>query len=379
MTKYASGIRPSQLSLVEVEPRGDEAPTIAPAPQATGPDRGSDSRRASGAVASPAPAESSPARNTAVGAAKREYDTERPSRPAHEARGTVSPKVSRFARDEAPPRAAGPIGESSARLQRKHLIWGAGALGLLVVAAGFVGMKAQRELAQPRNLTQPASPAGMSRPPTPANPKTSLAEGGGGTLPEEFVSKFQAIKSSRNWNLIVLYAVEWTRKQPANPEPWKELSMGYYQLRQYGDALDAATKAVEIAPTDSVAWQTLGQINLTVQRAVPALEAFERAAALNDHDVTSLVQAGLLNTQLGRLPDARIAFAKALAVSPEDTDALCGGAALAHKEGRLQDAEAMTRQLKSLNGHCRDPGLAESVRVPANVVARNQSESSTRR
>lgn len=404
MKKYASGIRPSELSLVEEPPSSDDTSTVGPAPQSTGAAGVSDSRRAnaetspstpkhavrpselglveasppSAAAYADARATSANLRNTAGGAAKGERRSERPSRPDYAARGTTIPKVSRHSRDEAPEEATAPTPQHRPRLGRKHLIWAGGLLGSLAVAAAVVAMQSQRDPEQPRSVARAASPvAAMPGPPTPSSPKDSVAATAGGTLPEEFTTQFQALKSARNWNVIVLYAAEWTRKQPANPEPWKELSRGYYQLRQYGDALDAATKVVELAPADSLGWQTLGQINLSVRRYAQALDAFERAAAINDHDLISLVQAGILNSQLGRLPDARIAFAKALAVNPEDTDALCGGASIAHREGRARDAEVMMRQLKSLNAHCGDASAVESVHVPVSVVARNQSESSS--
>ena len=108
---------------------------------------------------------------------------------------------------------------------------------------------------------------------------------------------------------------------------------GYVKLRQFGEGLDAAKKAVQLTPEDFLVWQNLGQLQAALQRPAEALSAFQRAAALNDRDVVSLVQEGLLNTQLGHLSDARIAFDKALAASSENAEALCGAASLAQKEG----------------------------------------------
>jgi tetratricopeptide (TPR) repeat protein len=173
----------------------------------------------------------------------------------------------------------------------------------------------------------------------------------------------RALKQEGNWNLVVLYAVEWTRKQPGNADAWKELSQGYIKLRQYGEAQDAATRAVQLAPDDFLQWQNLGHINLAIPAPVEALKAFHQAAVLNDHDVVSLVQAGLLNAQLGRLPEAGTAFAKALTVIPQDVQALCGATWVAQREGRVKDAQAMMQQVTSLGEHCGDPGGGASVRV----------------
>jgi cytochrome c-type biogenesis protein CcmH/NrfG len=109
----------------------------------------------------------------------------------------------------------------------------------------------------------------------------------------------QALEKGGNWDLLVIHAAEWTRKQPSNAEAWKQLSQGYLKLRQFGEALDAATKAVQLSPENFLVWQNLGQVNLALQRPAEALLAFQRAGALNDQDVVSLVQEGKLNIQLG--------------------------------------------------------------------------------
>ena len=70
--------------------------------------------------------------------------------------------------------------------------------------------------------------------------------------------------------------------------------------------------------------------------------------------MNSWVQAGNLNTQLDRLPEARTAFDKVLAVSPDHLGALCGKAQLAQKAKQPREAEAIARQLKAVDGRCRE-------------------------
>lgn len=197
---------------------------------------------------------------------------------------------------------------------------------------------------------------------------------------DDFVGKVRELREAGNWNVLVLYAVEWTRKQPGNPQAWKELSTGYVMLRQFDEALEAATRAVQLAPADFELWQTLGQVNVALAQPAKALVAFERAADLNGRDVTSLIQAGMLNAELGHLPQAREAFARALAVSPGDVDALCGSASIAQKEGRSKDADAFMRQVKSVERVCRDSTVAETVAVsPAIGSKKKTMASATRR
>jgi tetratricopeptide (TPR) repeat protein len=256
--------------------------------------------------------------------------------------------------------------------KRKHVLWMGGALAFLFLIAVWFAIPALQH-----DAVKATAPAGASTMPKVARstaPSTSTpkqASDAGDDLP----SRVQTLKDDGNWNLVVLYAGEWTRKQPTNAEAWKELAQGYIKLRQYRDALDAASKVVQFGPADAEAWQTLGQINLALQQPAEALAAFEQAVARDEHDLASIVQTGVLNTQLGHLPEARLAFAKALALNPQDVEALCGASSLAQKEGRAKDAESITRDIASLGSRCREGNVGETVRVavgakPAAATAR---------
>jgi cytochrome c-type biogenesis protein CcmH/NrfG len=263
---------------------------------------------------------------------------------------------------------------------RRRMILVAGVLGSIVVIGGLVAVLSDSDAAQQHNVAKAAPPVNVSGRSMPSGQTASVAtnadkqarEDASG---EELVARVQALEQAGNWNLLVIYAAELTRKQPGNAEAWKQLSQGYLKLRQFSDALDAATKAVQLLPENFLVWQSLGHVNLALQRPAEALLAFQRAGALNDQDVVSLVQEGKLNIQLGRLPDARIAFAKALAVSPEDVQALCGAASIAQKDGRAKDADAMTRQAAPLDGRCRDASAGESLRVVASGSAQSRPAS----
>jgi Flp pilus assembly protein TadD len=262
---------------------------------------------------------------------------------------------------------------------RRRMFVIAGVLGSIVVIGGLIAVLPDSDAAQQHNVAKPAAPVNVSGRSIPSG-QTSVATNADkqareDTSGEDLVARVQALEKAGNWNLLVIYATELTRKQPGNAEAWKQLSQGYLKLRQFGEALDAATKAVQLSPENFLVWQSLGEVNLALQRPAEALLAFQRAAALNDQDVVSLVQEGKLNIQLGRLPDARIAFAKALAVNPEDVQALCGAASLAQKDGRVKDADAMTHQVAPLDGRCRDASAGESVRVVASGSAQSRPTS----
>ncbi len=198
----------------------------------------------------------------------------------------------------------------------------------------------------------------------------------GATTPapaQDLKAKVEELRGTGNFPLLVLFAVEWTRREPTNSDAWNQLSMGYEALRQYDDALDAATKAVELAPGNSLYWRNLGQMNLSANRPEEALRAFEEAAALNDADIQSLVRAGILNVQLGRLPDASRALDKALATSPGDSEAQCLKAMIAHKLAAPKDTGPGAQKLGPRDGMCHDPNERPEPAVAAAPPAAKQS------
>ena len=94
----------------------------------------------------------------------------------------------------------------------------------------------------------PSNPLGSEQ----ARVKSSSGGTNQGDPVATFETTVQQLKNDGQWNVLVLYAAEWARKEPSNAAPWYELSVGYAKLRQLEDALNAATKAVQLSPGDSL-------------------------------------------------------------------------------------------------------------------------------
>src|SRR5437763_8413713 len=190
------------------------------------------------------------ARATALRVQKREKRQERSARRAR-ALGELGPD----AEDAAP--TAPSLAPRRASPQRKHVVWiGAALASCFVIAVLFAVPALQHD------AIKASVPVGSSASPkssAPATPKQGdPAKQAASEVPsEDFAAKLERLKSGGNWNVVVLYAVEWARKQPANPDAWRELSAGYVRLRQYRDALDAAGKLVQLTPEDPAAWRNL--------------------------------------------------------------------------------------------------------------------------
>jgi len=237
-------------------------------------------------------------------------------------------------RSGAPASRAAAQGRSSGpRLTRNVMYLGAAAAALSFVAVMLWVLAAPKSTEQARQAVVAAvkrpdagKPAAAAAPGA-AAPAVAAAASGAAMGPS-LAEKVQAMKDSRNWNVLVLYAAEWTRKEPSNAAAWRELSVGYANLKQLDDAFDAATRAVSLAPADGDAWRGLGRVNVALER----------------------------------WPDAGSAFEKALAVRADDQDALCGAVAVARREGRLKDADALSKRLGA-DASCQGFGESESVSV----------------
>jgi hypothetical protein len=313
------------------------------------------------------------ARATALRVSKRDKRQERSARRARAmselGQPTESPAAPNAPASEPRP-AARPRG---AQPKHKQVLWIGGVLASLFVIAVLVTVRSGNGVAQQSGAKPPTSASAEQQAPANATaaavapnvrPATAAAKPAIESIAtENLAGKMETLKSAGNWNMVVLYAVEWARKQPENPQPWRELSAGYLKLHQYREALDATTRVTQLASDDAAAWRSLGEINVALQQPVEALAAFQEAVARNDRDSASIVQIGTINTQLGRLPDAQSAFAKALALNASDVDALCGSQTIAQKEGREKDADALARQISTLDGRCRDANPGQTVRV----------------
>ncbi len=249
---------------------------------------------------------------------------------------------------------------------------GAVLLGFIVVLAATVAFRTDT----PPPIAQASQPKPAAAAPAAAPQRVAAVD----DTTQQLIARVQQLREAGNWNVHVLYATEWTRKEPVNAAAWHEVAAGYANLHQMREAAEAASKAAELSPRDAGLWRNLGEIEMARDDAEAALKAFAQASALDERDVYSRVQTGLLHLQLQQLPQARSAFDAVLAASPDNADALCGAIDVAHKQQRTKDAEALAKQLASAGGKCASPSEAAApsatvaVKTPANT-----SRTATRR
>ena len=172
-----------------------------------------------------------------------------------------------------------------------------------------------------------------------------------------FDKKVQELRDAGNFNVMVLYATEWTRKEPDNASAWDQLRTGYVHLRQYEDARSAARKAVQLAPDDARMWRNLANVNMDLDDPDGALAAYEQAAARSNADVDSLHAIALLNTRLGKPQEAKGALDRAAAASPGDPITACLRTGIAQMTP-ARDAYTVSRQVRAIDNRCHGRGEA---------------------
>jgi tetratricopeptide (TPR) repeat protein len=290
------------------------------------------------------------ARATALRLQRRERRAERRASRARSMQGTSKNKVDAEAFSEDTSAAATGVRLGGAQPKLKYAVMAAVALAFVVAVVRLLAPPQEGDSARQPSVSVAAPSAERSSPARPVKSAQPVAGStSGGTNDDDarpsLEAMVQQLKDAGNWNVLVLYASDWTRKQPDNANAWSELSIGYANLRQFDDALGAAEKAVGLSPWDARLWRNLGHLDLSLER----------------------------------LPEAGSAFDRALALSAEDADALCGAALVAQKLGRIKDADAIARRAKAAEAGC--PGLSdgESVTVVARQSAARKPSSSVGR
>jgi tetratricopeptide (TPR) repeat protein len=177
----------------------------------------------------------------------------------------------------------------------------------------------------------------------------------------DFMKKIQELNDAGNWNLLVLYSVEWTRREPADAAAWNQLRDAYVKMRQYDDAVAAAKKAVELAPDNAAYRRQLAMAYVDVDDPAGATRAFDDAVTRDPKDIESLRQLGTMHTLLGKPPEAKAALERALAVDATDPTTLCLRAGFAQMPPFTRDGNANAKQVKAVDAKCH--GLGGPVAV----------------
>jgi tetratricopeptide (TPR) repeat protein len=302
------------------------------------------------------------ARATAIRMARREVRHERAERRTR-VLGELQPE----------PKAA-VAGRGFAGLLTRNRILAVAVSGALVLAGAWYVLS---DSSAPPAVAVAAPPKGANSPPGAAKSPTPVAATVPGvaasapasdpTQAQALATKVAELSAAGNWNVLVLHAAEWTRKDPNNADAWLALGSGFSRLKQHAEAAEALAKATTLAPERPEVWRGLGEAKAAWGATDEAIIALERAVAMDDRDIASIVRIGLLQAETGELAKAKGTLDRALALNPADVEALCGSAAVAQKAGRAKDAQAHAGQAASLGAACPE-AAPEPPPTPVRVV-----------
>jgi len=298
------------------------------------------------------------ARATAIRMARREVQHERAERRVR-VLGELHPE----------PRAA-VAGRGLSGLLSRNRIVAAASAGAVLLAGAWLLMGD----AAPRPALAAAVPQQGATTATPSVPVAAAVSGDSAGTPasertqaQALATRVEELSAAGNWNVLVLHATEWTRKDPDNADAWLALGAGFARLKQHAEAAETLAKATTLAPERPEVWRRLGEAKAAWGATDEAIVAFERAVAMDDRDIASIVQIGLLQAEKGDFAKARTTLDGALALNPADVEALCGSATVAQKAGRAKDAQAHTHQAASLGAACPE-AAPEAPSAPLRVV-----------
>src|SRR5262249_6332974 len=96
-------------------------------------------------------------------------------------------------------------------------------------------------------------------------------------------------------------------------EQYNKQGDDYFEAKEYDDALEAYTKAVQLKPIAS-AYYHIGWINNDRENYDQAIAALQQAVRLNPNDAVAFAELGYSYRNLKRYPEALDAYHRALAV-----------------------------------------------------------------
>ncbi len=90
-----------------------------------------------------------------------------------------------------------------------------------------------------------------------------------------------AREAMADWNGLFIYADQWTKDDPENPEPWVALGKSLVQLKRHNEAIAALKKAIELDATHGQAWLYLTRSYRSSGDKVAFTGALEKLSGLD--------------------------------------------------------------------------------------------------
>lgn len=107
-------------------------------------------------------------------------------------------------------------------------------------------------------------------------------------------------------------------REPRNPDAWEELASAYSGNEQPAEAVDAAERAVSLAPRDFRRIQTLVALKVRGSDTAGAIATLQTFTQDNPRESEAFLQLGQLAENAGRTDLARLSYQRFLQLEPDD-------------------------------------------------------------
>ncbi len=167
---------------------------------------------------------------------------------------------------------------------------------------------------------------------------------------------------------------------PSRVNAWHGLARNLYELKQYGDSLEAVNHALRLRPEFAFALNTRGLALQALRRFDEALDAFDQALAADPRSVQALCHKGHVLLSLNRPTDAFDCFSQARGIKPDHRPAFDGSraalaaikASLATKNDEKQHAGSVL-MLPDVTVPKTAPRYSQDECLKRSEMARNQA------
>jgi cytochrome c-type biogenesis protein CcmH/NrfG len=124
------------------------------------------------------------------------------------------------------------------------------------------------------------------------------------------------------------------QEEPSNPDAWEQLASAYRAKEDLPQAVDAAERAVSLAPDDFSRLQVLLALQLDQGQTDAAIDALTDFTSRNPENADAFLQLGQQAQDAGRTQLARLSYEAFLRLAPDDSNAEAVRARLDELSGR---------------------------------------------
>jgi predicted Zn-dependent protease len=166
--------------------------------------------------------------------------------------------------------------------------------------------------------------------------------------------KLAALEQKGDWQGIVEFAQQNSRRDPHNADWWMVSGYAYSQLGQYGRAAEHFQQAVRLEPEDITGWNLLAQAYRSLGQPERAIRTLDNALRVTQDSPMTWYLLGESYSDLKR-PERAVGFyERAVEREPKFAQAVYGLGVAYARLGRRTEFDATVQHLRKLDPQAAD-------------------------